>query len=176
MAEKVCNKCGVTKSVSEFYKRDGGYYRSACKSCCNAQSTKWRKANPERAREIVSKSAKNNPQTGRNQKRRLRERSPEVCAARDMLKRILALTGQKKARKTESAIGYTYRELREHLESQFVDGMCWDNWGEWHIDHIYPVNLMVRDGLTDPKVINALNNLRPIWADENIRRTRREYS
>lgn len=173
---KTCNKCGVSKPASEYYKRDKVYLRSACKSCCNNQSAQWRKDNPERAREIVRNSAKRNPQTGRNQKRRLRERSPEVCAARDMLKRILALTGEHKASRTEKAIGYTYHELRIHLESQFCDGMSWDNWGEWHIDHIHPVNLMVKQGITDPKEINALSNLRPIWADENIRRTRREYS
>ena len=31
-------------------------------------------------------------------------------------------------------------QLKEHIEKQFVDGMSWDNWGEWHIDHIKPVS------------------------------------
>ena len=29
-------------------------------------------------------------------------------------------------------------ELRDHLESQFAHGMNWDNYGQWHVDHIRP--------------------------------------
>ena len=31
--------------------------------------------------------------------------------------------------------GFTLGALIQHLESQFYDGMSWDNYGEWHIDH-----------------------------------------
>lgn len=46
--------------------------------------------------------------------------------------------------------------------------MSWDNRGEWHIDHIVPVAVMVRDGITDPAIINALTNLQPLWAKDNL--------
>ena len=35
-----------------------------------------------------------------------------------------------------SMSGCTYKELLDHLESQFEEGMTWENQGEWHIDHI----------------------------------------
>jgi hypothetical protein len=43
--------------------------------------------------------------------------------------------------------------------------MCWENYGEWHIDHIRPISSF--DKNDDPKIINALSNLQPLWALEN---------
>lgn len=47
---KHCNKCGVTKPSTEFYKdaikRDG--LSSSCKACKNAANAKWAAANPEK--------------------------------------------------------------------------------------------------------------------------------
>jgi len=65
-------------------------------------------------------------------------------------------------------LGYTAKELAVHLEAQFQPGMSWANRRAWHIDHIKPVSAFVSEGITDVRVINALNNLRPIWARENL--------
>jgi hypothetical protein len=40
--------------------------------------------------------------------------------------------------------------------------MTWDNHGEWHIDHIKMVCEF--DKTTHPSIVNALSNLRPLWA------------
>jgi len=40
--------------------------------------------------------------------------------------------------------------------------MNWNNYGEWHIDHIKPV--ISFDKNTPPSVVNALENIRPLWA------------
>lgn len=40
--------------------------------------------------------------------------------------------------------------------------MTWNNYGEWHIDHIKPVNSFESD--TPQSVVNALSNLQPLWA------------
>jgi len=40
--------------------------------------------------------------------------------------------------------------------------MSWDNYGEWHIDHIKGV--INFDSDTDVKIVCALDNLRPLWA------------
>lgn len=65
-------------------------------------------------------------------------------------------------------LGYTASELRAHIERQFTKGMSWDLVGPYiHIDHIRPVADFVRNGITDAKVVHALANLRPMWADEN---------
>ena len=45
-----------------------------------------------------------------------------------------------KNQKTEALIGCTLEEARDHIQSQFEDGMDWDNWSKdgWHLDHIRP--------------------------------------
>ena len=67
-----------------------------------------------------------------------------------------------KYRSTFDILGYTLEELMEHLESLFTDGMTWDNYGEWHIDHIKPISSFKND--TKPSIVNSLNNLQPLWA------------
>lgn len=70
--------------------------------------------------------------------------------------------------RTSAMLGYTKEELSAHIESLFLDGMNWENWGTWHIDHIRPISSFLKSGVSDPKEINALRNLRPLWAAENL--------
>ena len=59
-----------------------------------------------------------------------------------------------------------------HLEVRFQPGMSWDNYGEWHIDHIVPLaafNYETPDDLDFGRAW-ALENLQPLWAKENIRK------
>ncbi len=44
--------------------------------------------------------------------------------------------------------------------------MTWENHGEWHVDHKVPVSSFSPDA--DMKVVNALSNLQPLWAEDNI--------
>jgi len=90
------------------------------------------------------------------------------CYMRNMLGRVIRVSSSEKRKDTISTVGYTPLDLRKHLESLFLDGMTWDNYGEWHIDHIYPVSKCIEEGVTDPKVINALGNLQPLWAIDNL--------
>lgn len=83
--------------------------------------------------------------------------------ARVMERRDTALPGR-----TESIVGYTRNELVAHLESQFLEGMSWSNYGEWHIDHVIPIDHFIKSGESDPAVINALENLQPLWAQDNL--------
>ena len=40
--------------------------------------------------------------------------------------------------------------------------------GEWHIDHIQAISKLINPGVIDPAVINALDNLQPLWAKDNM--------
>lgn len=73
---------------------------------------------------------------------------------------------------TFEILGYTGHELVAHLESQFENGMSWDNRDEWHIDHIRPISSFNFDSTEHPdfKKCWALNNLQPLWAGDNIRK------
>ena len=71
-----------------------------------------------------------------------------------------------------SALGYDGDELRRHVESQFLPGMSWANYGEWHIDHIKPRSTF---RLPDEMFkCFALSNLRPLWAIDNISQRHRK--
>ena len=81
-----------------------------------------------------------------------------------------SLKGIRKNAPTFTLLGYTPTELVNHLESQFTDGMSWNNMSEWHIDHIRPVasfNYTTTE-CEDFKKCWALSNLQPLWAMENI--------
>lgn len=64
-------------------------------------------------------------------------------------------------------LGCTIEELRAHLESKFKPGMSWDNYGQWEIDHIYP---LAKSNLSDPNVfaeVCCYLNLQPLWSKDN---------
>jgi hypothetical protein len=50
----------------------------------------------------------------------------------------------------------------------FDVGMSWANRSEWHIDHIKPLSLFAKEGVYDLNIINALSNLQPLWAKDNL--------
>lgn len=79
------------------------------------------------------------------------------------------IKGQKK-RHWEELVGYTFEELKQHLEKQFQPGMSWDNYGKWHVDHVVPVVVFNFDKPEhiDFKRCWELENLQPMWSVENI--------
>lgn len=73
----------------------------------------------------------------------------------------------------ETIVGYTRAKLIQRLESQFRNGMSWQNYGEWHIDHIVPINHFHFNSVDDAqfKECWALKNLQPLWASDNIKKS-----
>lgn len=80
-----------------------------------------------------------------------------------------------KGLKMEGTMDYlecTAEEFRHHLESQFQEGMTWDNYGRkkgvrcWEVDHIVPINY---DNPTHDEVVKRLHytNCQPMWAELN---------
>lgn len=80
--------------------------------------------------------------------------------------------GGKSGRSTYILLGYTSEALKSHLEKQFRNGMSWENYGEWHVDHIIPLSAHNYETPDDPdfKRAWALENLQPLWADENMKK------
>lgn len=91
-----------------------------------------------------------------------------TLACRGMLRRVLLSTKKRKSAKTEAILGYTFAEFRAHIESRFESWMSWENYGEWHVDHVVPIRWFLRNGIRDPRVINALENLQPLRGCENL--------
>lgn len=76
----------------------------------------------------------------------------------------------KQYRKWTELVGYSLDELVSHLESKFKQGMTWDNYGEWHVDHIRPVSSFTFDSFNDDEFKRcwSIKNLQPLWAGENL--------
>lgn len=64
-------------------------------------------------------------------------------------------------------LGCTTQELIDHLQSQFLDGMTWDNYGEWEIDHIKPCAAFDLRKKKEQRECFHYTNLQPLWGDEN---------
>lgn len=99
--------------------------------------------------------------------RNYRNENYEAFFIRESVRRVLI--GRKDSiLESEIVCGYSQEHLRCRIEFQFKAGMNWDNYGDWHLDHIKPVSRFVSQGETNPRIVNALSNLQPLWAEENM--------
>jgi len=89
---------------------------------------------------------------------------------RNLVRNTFRKSGHTKPEKrTEGILGCSYEELKNHLESQFVEGMSWDNRGDWHIDHIIPLSsAMDKEGLLK---LSHYTNLQPLWEKDNLEKS-----
>jgi len=82
-----------------------------------------------------------------------------------------AITRGSKAGSAVKDLGCSIDELKQHLESKFQEGMTWDNYGAWHIDHVKP---LASFDLTDrDQFLEACHytNLQPLWAEDNLKKS-----
>ena len=161
MEQKICSKCKLEQNIENFCKdsksKDGR--QSNCKSCKAIQIREYYKLNPNKRpkrkkEKSLEKYYKN--KVNMNFSRRMRK----------------SLNSLKNGMSWESLVGYTIIDLKEHLEKQFTDGMTWENYGEWHIDHVKPIckfNINSVD-CEDFKTCWSLDNLQPLWAIDNLKK------
>ena len=65
-------------------------------------------------------------------------------------------------------LGCTIEEMRTFLEAEFEEGMTWDNYGEWHVDHIRPCASFNLEDPEEQKKCFHWTNLQPLWAADNL--------
>jgi hypothetical protein len=131
------------------------YYREHPDKCLESRK-KWQAKNPD-AIKILRKKRLEKPDYAISHR--------ISCLIRATLKNV----GQKKQSRTFQILGCSPLDFKQHIESQFLPGMSWENRSEWHLDHIIPVSL----GKTKEQILklNHYTNLRPLWAKENIRKS-----
>ena len=97
-------------------------------------------------------------------------REDPVHKSKNLLQRqvlhFIKRIGSKKEERTHELLGYSAKELYEHLESLFKDGMTWDNQGKWHIDHRIPQSYFT--SIDQMRECFALSNLKPEWGKWNM--------
>jgi len=154
------------------------------------QTKKWRQSNREKKSQIDKEYQLKNKDKIRENKRRYylskreefikksteytinRRKVDPIYRLKDILRtRIIVCLVQRKYKKsktTEELIGASIEKVREHLESQFKEGMTWSNHGTygWHIDHIVPL-ATAKDEEETIKLFH-FTNLQPLWAKDNL--------
>lgn len=171
---KICKYCQQPKPLSDFSynKSNIDKLNTRCKECFKPIYKKHR-----------IKHRKSILDYGRNRKfsqhykekskiySKKRRANPFYRAANNVSRGIRRSIGSDKGgHHWEDVVGYTFDELKSHLEKQFVEGMTWENYGtKWHIDHIRPMCSFNIQHIEDEefKQCWALKNLQPLWALDN---------
>jgi hypothetical protein len=86
-----------------------------------------------------------------------------------ILHRCLKCFNKIKDDRTYKMLGYTNQQLKEHIQAH-------PNWEKlkkenWHIDHIFPIKAFFEHNIFDLKIINHLDNLRPLSQKENSKKS-----
>lgn len=136
----------------------------------------WYQANREHSLQQAKKYQELNKEKVQAYQREYRKKryaeDPQYRIAQTLRARLNgALKNKQKTGSAIKDLRCSVEFLMKHLESKFVDGMTWDNYGEWEIDHIIPVSQF--DLSNREELLKACNytNLQPLWEKDNIRKS-----
>lgn len=76
--------------------------------------------------------------------------------------------GYTKRSKTFDLLGCSHDVFVKHIASQFTEGMTWENYGQWHVDHIIPFASAKNE--EDVARLCHYLNLQPLWASDNLQK------
>ena len=163
--------CHVNEKISKGF--HVGYKNRKCTICGKEYkpTTSRQKSCSEECQLLLNRQLKNKLQKKYNREKIKTDINYiERRKIRLLVGRIIK--GKKKMHSIDM-VGYTPEEFIESIESKFLDGMTWDNYGEWHIDHIKPLTLFhfAINGEIDYEEIKksmSLDNLQPLWAHDNL--------
>ena len=187
---KQCNKCLEIKEDNEYYFNSyKNNYEARCRECdkkrvnefvvnnraiVKLRRSKYYARNSESIKQKVKEYRINKREKSNKSKREYRKNK----RATDPIYRLhqnfrtavwRSIKKNKNGSHWEDVVGYTLDDLKNHLEPQFKDGMTWDNYGEWEVDHKIPISLFNIQSIESHgfKSSWALVNLQPMWALEN---------
>jgi hypothetical protein len=166
--EKVLESCRIYNLKNPEKNREkarAAYWKDPER--CKQRTARWIKEHPERVRSYYQ--GKTRPST-KTIKYRLNN------SIRGSISKSIT-RGTKRNRRWGDLVGYNIDQLKRHLEKQFLEGMSWDNYGEWHIDHIVPISVFnfERPEDIDFKRCWSLKNLHPLWKTENLQKHNKIY-
>jgi hypothetical protein len=159
---KTCTKCTQQFPIEEMR-------RAYCKSCKaevekkhNHLRSKWNKENKEKNKQYSHKYT----QQQRQDPLRKLQWFCNIGINRAITQ------GWYNDKRMKDWIGLSASELKTYIQSKWVEGMDWGNYGRkegcWNIDHIIPPS----STQTESEVIQLQHytNLRPLWHSDNIKK------
>ena len=155
-------------------------YRQKNKEKLDNYVKDWYEQNKEHRKQYLKEYREKNidkiRETKRNYERTRKANDPIyklINNFRTAIYQVLKENNVKKNGHYFDILKYSPEDLIVHLEKQFDERMSWDNYGEWHVDHIKPISSFNIQEIGDNEFIEcwSLNNLQPLWGDENIRKS-----
>jgi hypothetical protein len=177
LIDYTCKSCNINKPISEFNKNSRKPI-GIVEECVDCRSIKSRKRYNEKSEEIKAKANQyyhENKDKIKVTKRKYQIRKTKTDIKYKLIRRLrgrlydaLLKKSWKKNTHFYEYIGCTLDELKLHLESQFIQNMTWENYGEWHIDHIIPLS----SAETEEQLYKLCHytNLQPLWAVDNLKK------
>jgi len=181
METKICCRCKIKKSYSEFNisKRNKSGIRGECRECQKLIYLNKSEYYKEKRKQRYSQNPKK--ELSRN-KKYYEKKKPEIIENLKNKKRVdemLRVSSNLRSRisqfvksnklhkdnKTLVMLGIDLPNFKKYLEEQFKPGMNWENYGKWHIDHIIP--LYYAETTDDLNILCHYTNLQPLWGFEN---------
>ena len=151
--EKTCSDCKAIKAI-ELFDKDKSYnsgYKAYCSDCRRKRSKSSQDKRINKYHEDAAQKMH--------------------CILRTRIQTALTKIKTKKDFPTMQLTGCDIKQLCNHIQSQFVEGMTWQNHGKgkdkWNLDHILPCRMFK---LTDPheqKRCFHFTNLQPLWEVDN---------
>lgn len=175
METKNCKKCNIAVSS-----------RNRTGMCTPCYEKVWRDNNKDRVKNLVTKWRINNREKsleyGRANyakhkekviahKKKRYQTEPEFKLRHNLRNRLnCALKRNYKSGSAVRDLGCSISELKVYLESRFTNGMTWENYGEWEIDHIIPLSSFSLSNREQFLKACHYTNLQPLWwIDNNLK-------
>lgn len=171
---KICSRCKKKLSLDCFRKNKASNdglenYCKKCKSEFNRSESGKRIQRKQTIRRRVLGYAKEDGRKRREKvKNNLNLNLIQILRARCYT--ALKCKNNQKSAHTLELLGCSIEHLKQHLESQFRDGMSWNNYGGrtgWHVDHIIPCSYFDLTKEENQRICFNYRNLQPLWASEN---------
>lgn len=188
---KTCCRCKIEKEKSDFSKyiktRDGLNYR--CRSCIKIERDINKHKYVEQKRLYRESVRKHKAKYDLTYRKENAEKIKQYKYNWDKKKRHLPIFKIKrnlrrrlhhvikdgyKSDSTMNLLGCSFEEFKTYIESKFLPGMTWDNYGlgdsRWHLDHIRPCcDFNLLDAEEQRKCFHY-TNVQPLWQKDNLKK------
>lgn len=172
---KECRKCKTEKPLDLFSKDKKGKLgrRGSCKDCEREINSLINKKNYQKNKEKRRKQIRDWDKNNLDKRREWHRRN-QMSNLNYRIKRAIRArlnTAIKNGYKKQSSLSYLGCDLdtfKNYMSNLFTEGMSWDNYGDWHIDHIKPLSLFDLSKEEEIKKAQHYTNLQPLWAKDNI--------
>jgi hypothetical protein len=174
-----------SEKISNFQKK----YKEKNKEKLNEYQKKWNQSNSEKIKKTQKIWRENNSEKVKEYYKKWYEQNKNIlnekiknkkltnpiflisCSVRKRMSEYVKKNNILKTNKTFEIVGLNPIELSYYLESQFTEGMSWNNYGKygWHIDHIIPLS----SAKTEKELYELCHytNLQPLWAEDNLKKS-----